>query len=94
MSGVGLDELADTLSAVHSHQKNVRIWFGYLDGWMLTPVEEVILRKVLRDFECFVVSRNPLSFSQSWKNEIKTIYTANPTTQDGHPHTHHHGRSV
>jgi hypothetical protein len=94
MSGIGLNELADTMSAIHSHQKNIRIWFGYLDGWMLTPMEEVILRKVIRNFQCFVVSKNPLSFSQSWKNEIDTIYTSQSLTQNGDTYTHHNGSSV
>ena len=58
-----------------SHQKQVLLWFGYLDGWMLTPHEEVLLRKALRKFDCFLCSAFPLSLSQAWKNEIKAIYT-------------------
>ena len=65
MSGIQLDEIADTLTAIRSHQKTAKIWLGYLDGWMLTPTEEVILRKVIRSFECIVVSKNPLAFSHA-----------------------------
>ncbi len=75
MSGIQLDEIADALTAIRSHQRTAKIWLGYLDGWMLTPMEEVILRKVIRDFECILVSKNPFSLSQAWKNEIETIYT-------------------
>lgn len=86
-----LETLAESALAVLSHQKSARIWFGYLDGWMLTPHEEVLLRKVIRAFPCIVVSRFPLSFSLAWKNEIDTIYTAEP---NGDSHTDNDGRSV
>lgn len=75
MSILPLQELADTIQDIVAHQKNVRLWFGYLDGWMLTPHEEVILRKAIRKFECHVVSLFPCSFAQSWKMEVDTIYT-------------------
>jgi hypothetical protein len=77
ISEIKLDEIADTLTSILSHQKSAKIWLGYLDGWMLTPMEEVILRKVIRKFECIVVSKNPYAFSSAWKNEISTIYTNN-----------------
>ncbi len=78
MSGIPLDELCDAALAVYNHQKTGHVWFGYLDGWMLRPQEEVLLRKVLRKFPCSVVSHFPLAFSQAWKNEIDSIYTADP----------------
>ena len=75
LSAIPLDGLIDAALAVHAHQSSAVLWFGYLDGWMLTPHEEVLLRKVLRKFECSLVSAFPLSLSQAWKNEIRTIYT-------------------
>jgi hypothetical protein len=93
MSDILLDNLADTLTAIHSHQRKAKIWFGYLDGWMMTPMEEVILRKVLRDFDCIVVSKNPLSFSQSWKNEIDTIYT-DSLSRNGTTETDNNGSAL
>ena len=71
-----LDEIADTVLDICAHQKDVVIWFGYLDGWMLTPRDEVLLRKALRKFTCVVVSCFPVAFSLAWQNEIRTIYTA------------------
>jgi hypothetical protein len=75
LSGLPLDKLCESASSIHEHQKKATIWFGYLDGWMLTPLEAVVLRKLLRTFDCIVVSHHPMSFSHSWKNEIDWIYT-------------------
>jgi hypothetical protein len=91
LSDTPLDELADRLDAIFQHQTNVHLWFGYLDGWMLTPREEVLLRKVIRKFPCSVVSLFPLAFSQAWKNEIDTIYTSPP---HGDSDFNHNGCSV
>ena len=80
-----LDSLAEEAVSVYEHQKDIHIWFGFLDGWMLNPREEVLLRKVIRKFDCSVVTAFPLALSQSWKNEIKTIYTDGingPTNSD------------
>lgn len=75
VSTILLDDFAQTVDNITQHQKDVQIWFGYIDGWMLNPKEEVILRKAIRKFECHLVSFFPLSLAQSWKNEIRTIYT-------------------
>ena len=76
LSSTPLDELVDAATAIVAHHKTGTVWLGYLDGWMLHPHEEVLLRKVIRKFECSLISAFPLSLSQSWKNEIRTIYTA------------------
>jgi hypothetical protein len=91
VSGIPLAEFAHTVEDIVHHQKNIELWFGYLDGWMLTPQEEVLLRKAIRKFTCHVVSLFPLAFSQSWKNEIQFIYTERP---HGAPDTHHDGRAL
>lgn len=91
MSGIPLNELTESLLAIFHHQKNVSIWFGYLDGWMLTPHEETLIRKVIRTFPCYVVSHFPVSFSYAWKNEIDTIYTAE---LNGDSNTDNNGSSV
>lgn len=92
-SSLALSELVESALAVFSHQKDVKIWFGYLDAWMLTPQEDVLLRKVIRTFPCVLVTHFPLALSQSWKNEIDVIYTAD-LSQDGNSHTDHNGSSV
>lgn len=81
LSKLPLDQFADAALALHSHQKSATIWFGYLEGWMLTPQEEVLLRKVIRKFDCIVVTNEALSFSQAWKNEIDSVFT-----EDIHAH--------
>ena len=70
-----LDELADAAMNVYNHQRDITIWFGYLDGWMLAPREEVLLRNLLRKFPCVLVTLFPLALSPAWKNEIDTLYT-------------------
>lgn len=91
VSSLPLDELAQSLLAIFHHQKGVSIWFGYLDGWMLSPQEETLIRKVIRNFDCHAVSCFPISFSHAWKNEINTIYTVRP---HGDSNTDNHGSSV
>lgn len=91
LSTVGLDKLADMAVEVYKHQKQVVLWFGYMDGWMLTPQDDVRLRKVLRAFQCIVVSAFPIAFSHAWKNEIDTIYTS---CLHGDSDSHNHGGLV
>ena len=86
-----LDELADTVLDICAHQRDVVIWFGYLDGWMLNPREEVLIRKALRKFPCVVVTCFPLALSLAWQNEIRTIYT---TEGNGGSHTDNNGGAV
>jgi hypothetical protein len=97
LSETPLEQLADTATAILTHHKTAVIWFGYLEGWMLTPMEEVRLRKVIRAFPCIAVSRVPLSFSNAWKMEIDTIYTASPhghSDSDDNGGLAHAGREV
>ena len=91
MSTIALDQLADTVNNITQHQRDIQIWFGYLDGWMMTPKEEVILRKAIRKFECYLVTAFPLALPQSWKNEIRTIYTDRP---DGDSDSNNNGGAI
>ena len=86
------DGFLETVCSIIEHQKDGTIWFGYLEGWMLTPHEEVILRKAIRTFHCIVVSHFPLSFSQAWKNEIDWVYTVRK--HNGSTDTHNNGSTV
>jgi hypothetical protein len=89
LSETPLDALADTATAIFSHHKTAVLWFGYLEGWMLTPMDEVRLRKVIRAFPCHVISRVPFSFSNAWKNEIDWVYTDGK--DNGSPDSHNNG---
>ena len=86
-----LETLAETIQSICAHQTSVILWFGYLDGWMLTPQEEVLIRSALRLFDCRLVTRFPCALPHAWKNEIQTIYTTEP---HGDSHTHNDGRIV
>lgn len=86
-----LEELTDAALAFADHQTSGSVWFGYLEGWMLTARDEALLRRVLRKFECFLVTAFPVSLSHAWQNEIGTIYTADP---NGPSNTHNDGGLV
>lgn len=96
LSSLSITDMVDAVVSLCQHQTSGTVWLGYLDGWMLTPQEEVQLRAALRIFSCVLVSRFPLALSRSWKNEIDTIYTTNPniSVDNGPPHSDHDGRSV
>ena len=78
LSATPLDELVDSALAVLAHQTSAVVWFGYLEGFMLTPQEETRLRPVLRAFPCHLVCTLPLMLPYAWKTEVQTIYTTDP----------------
>jgi hypothetical protein len=86
-----LATLTDVALGILSHHKTASLWFGYLEGWMLDPTEETRLRSVLRAFECYVMTREPFSFSQAWKNEIRVVHLQPP---HGASNTHDDGCTV
>jgi hypothetical protein len=69
-----LNGFADTALGILAHHKTAVLWFGYLEGWMISPEDETRMRAVIRTFDCHVMSREPLSFSQAWKNEISVVH--------------------
>ena len=92
-----LEELPTAVLDICDHQRDVVLWFGYLDGWMLNPREEVLLRRALRKFDCVLYTCFPLSLSFAWQNEIRTIYTARShgaTNTDNDGGTVHNGRTT
>ena len=91
LSCLPLDELASAVEDIVIHQTSATIWFGYLDGWMLTPKEEVRIRPALRDLDCQLVTCAPLALPLAWQNEIEVIYTQDP---NGAPNTHNDGGLV
>ena len=91
LSILPLDKWMDTVLDITAHQTTGVLWFGYLDGWMLTPHEEVVLRKAIRQFNCILITQFPFSLSQAWKNEIDWVYTVEP---NGSANTHNNGRLV
>ncbi len=86
-----LEDLSTAVMDIYDHQRDAVLWFGYLDGWMLNPREEVLLRKALRKFHCVLYTCFPLSLSFAWQNEIGTIYT---DSSHGASHINHDGRAV
>lgn len=91
LSSLPLDDLADHAANILAHQRNAKLWLGYIEGWMLTPQEETRLRGVLRAFPCAIVCAFPFALSQAWKNEIDIIYTS---PEHGDSKTHDNGSAV
>lgn len=77
LSTIPLSALAETVEDICHHQTSAHLWFGYLDGWMLSPQDDVRIRPALRKFACSLVSAFPLSLPLAWKNEIDVVYTSN-----------------
>jgi hypothetical protein len=86
-----LNTLADASLGILTHHKTAVIWLGYLEGWMLEPTDETRMRSVIREFDCHVVTREPISFSQAWKNEMFVIHLQ---PEHGPSDTHNHGRAL
>lgn len=91
MSTLLLNDLADAVDEIVSHHTKGTIFLGYIDGWMLTPCEEVRLRRALRTLSCIAISHFPLSLSNAWQNEIDWVYTDNI---NGLCNTHNNGGSL
>jgi hypothetical protein len=91
VSSQSLDTLAGAAMSIVSHHKTATVWLGYLEGWMLTPIDEARLRKLIRKFDCHVWTAHPLSFSHAWKNESKVIYA---TGSNGPGNLDNNGRLV
>ncbi len=91
LSSLPLDDLVPAALAVLAHQTSAVVWFGYLEGTMLTPQEETRLRPVLRAFPCHLVCTLPLFLPYAWKTDVETIYTTDP---NGAPDSHDNGGAV
>lgn len=98
LSDVPLSEWVEHANAIVQHHSEGRVWLGYLDGWMLTPQEETLLRPLIRKFSCFLVTAFPFALSSAWKNELKEIVVdeeahGTPRTDDNGCALHHRSAS-
>ena len=66
-------ELVSQSETVLQHHREMGIYLGYLDGWMLSLTEEIRMRPLIRKFPVCVVSRWPCAFSVAWKNELEYL---------------------
>ena len=77
LADMPLDNLvAAALDICQHHPPGTAVWLGYLEGWMLRPHEEILLRRLLRHCECTIRCAFPVALSPAWQNETRTIYTA------------------
>ena len=90
-SGLSINDMVEAVISMCQHQSTGHIWFGYLEGWMLSPTDDIRLRKALRQFDCSLVCQFPLALSHAWKNELDTIYTRDP---NGYPDTNNNGSTL
>jgi hypothetical protein len=75
LSTLPLDELSDALQDICAHQTQATVWLGYLDGWMLSQREEILVRPALRKLTCVLVTAFPLALPHAWQNEINKVFT-------------------
>lgn len=75
VSTLPLDELPAAMQDMCAHQTHAVVWLGYLDGWMLSPREEILMRPALRKLTCILVTAFPLALPHAWQNEIDKVFT-------------------
>ncbi len=83
-----IPELVTQSETVLQHHKEIGIYLGYLDGWMLSLTEEIRMRPLIRKFPVCVVSRWPCAHSVAWKNELEYLGVNEP---NGHSSINNHG---
>lgn len=71
-------EMVSQSETVLQHHKEIGIFLGYLDGWMLSLTDEIRMRPLIRKFPVCVVSRWPCAFSVAWKNELEYLGVNEP----------------
>jgi hypothetical protein len=85
-------ELCDKLETIYTHHKSGNVYIGFLEPLlMLTPQEEVRLRKVFRKFEVFLIVGNPFILPFSWKNGIRKLVVERHYQNVDNPETIHNG---
>lgn len=92
LSNVPTNKLADKMDTIYDHYTSGNIYIGFLEPiLMLTPQEEVRMRKVFRKFEVFVIVGNPFILPFSWKNGIRKLVMSSLYQNVNHPETLHNG---
>lgn len=72
------------------HHTDVVVFLGALEGWMLTTLQEIRMRPLIRKFPVAVVCKYPVGLSAAWKNELSAIHVA--YSNHGYTHSDHDGR--
>ena len=64
--------------SIVSHHTTIPVFLGYIEvGWMLDPMHQTRIRKLIRQSTVGMVCHFPESIPNSWKNEIDVFYTMN-----------------
>lgn len=95
LSKVMSSELCDKLDTIYSHHKSGNVYIGFLEPLlMLTPQEEVRVRKIFRRFEVFMIVANPFILPFSWKNGIRRLVVGRHYQNVDNPETFHYGSTT
>ena len=84
------EELVQMAETAVQHHHEVAIFLGALEGWMISVLQEIRLRPLVRKFPVAVVCKYPVGLSAAWKNELKAIHVA--YSNHGYTHADHDGR--
>lgn len=85
------EELVYLAETAVQHHHEVAIFLGALEGWMLSALQEIRLRALLRKFPVALICKYPLGLSAAWKNELRAIHVA--YSNHGYSHSDHDGRA-
>jgi hypothetical protein len=85
------EELVTLAETAVQHHTDVVVFLGALEGWMLSPLQEIRMRPLIRKFPVAVVCKYPVGLSAAWKNELSAIHVA--YGNHGYTHSHDDGRA-
>ena len=95
ISKVCADELCNKMETIYLHHKSGNVYIGFLEPLlMLSPQDEVRMRKVFRKFEIFMIVGNPFILPFSWKNGTRKLVIGKEYQNVDNPETFHHGGST
>jgi hypothetical protein len=79
LSKTSLQDLGKECKNIVEHHisQDKTVYLGYLDGWMLDPIQSVVLRQLIRKFKVYMVSVFPEHLPHAWKTDIHTVFVKN-----------------
>ena len=95
LSKVMSSVLCERLETIYNHHKTGNVYVGFLEPLlMLSPQEEVRIRKIFRKFEVYLVCGNPFILPFSWKNGMRRLVIGKEYQNVDNPETFHNGCST
>jgi hypothetical protein len=90
LSKVMTHELCEKLETIYNHHKTGSIYLGFVEPLcMLSPQEQIRIRKVFRKFEVYLIVANIFILPFSWKNGTRKLVVGNEYKNVTNPETFH-----